>query len=245
MIGSWGVWLAMATFVAGPGPLVLHGGGEGSEHARALALELAGGREARVVIVPFAAADPDEAGAGLVESFREAGAGEVQVLGRDPASALRQLDRASLIWLTSGNQERLMGVLATMPGVVAAIQGRHREGAVVGGTSAGTAAVTGIMITGSPARVADPTPTARGLELWPGIVVDQHVLARERVGRLRDVVARHPGVIGVGIDEGAYLVVRGREVEVFGPPDGARAVIVRAGSPDELLRNGAHVDLAP
>ncbi len=58
-------------------------------------------------------------------------------------------------------------------------------------------------------------------------------------------MAAHPDVLGIGIDEGTAIVVRGNTFTVVGPSivaitDGA----VRAGRSYYLLRQGARFDLA-
>jgi cyanophycinase len=150
--------------------------------------------------------------------WREAGATQkVEFLDlADRDAALEQVNAAGLIWITSGNQNRLMDALAGT-GVVEAIGRRYREGALVGGVSAGAAVMSGVMITGDP---IDPTtgrtPTARGLGLWPGVVVDQHVLARHRLERLEKALP--PKLIGIGVDERTWVEVEpgGRSFKVAG-----------------------------
>ena len=50
--------------------------------------------------------------------------------------------------------------------------------------------------------------TRQGLDLVRGAVIDQHFMQRNRLTRLRGVLDRHPGAIGIGIDEGTALVVK-------------------------------------
>ena len=49
--------------------------------------------------------------------------------------------------------------------------------------------------------------TKQGLDLFRGVVVDQHFMQRNRLTRLRGVLDQHPHAIGVGIDEGTALIV--------------------------------------
>ena len=55
-----------------------------------------------------------------------------------------------------------------------------------------------------------------GLGLLTGVAVDQHFTQRGRLPDLESLVARHPQYLGVGIDEGAVLIVQGRVGEVLG-----------------------------
>lgn len=231
------------------GALVVHGGGRGSDAARARALALAGGPAARVLVVPYAAADPVRAGADLMTLWRRAGVRAVEGLDLiDRDRAIAQVERADLIWITSGDQNRLMAALAGT-GVPEATRRRHRAGAVVGGTSAGAAAMSAVMITGeAPDPRTGSTRTAEGLGLWPGVIVDQHVLRRDRVGRLRRAVLDRPALVGVGLDEGAFAVVRGRRFEIGGDARAAAVVIDARGGPEPrvaTLRPGDSFGLDP
>lgn len=219
-----------------PGPLVLHGGGKGSDNARTLALKLGGGKDAHVLILPQASSEAAEAAAELTDLFKTAGASHIEVLEPSkPDAARAAIDQATVIWMTGGDQSRLLDALG--PDLSAAIRHRHAQGAVVGGTSAGTAATTRIMITGNPDNPGDPTPTSTGLDLWPGVVVDQHFVVRKRQERLRRVVADHPGTIGVGVDESSFIVVRGRSFEVNSESAGP-AVVISTHGPDLTIPPG-------
>jgi cyanophycinase len=54
---------------------------------------------------------------------------------------------------------------------------------------------------------ADALDMGPGLGLIDGIVVDTHFAQRGRIGRLCGAVARHPGALGIGIDEDTALLV--------------------------------------
>ena len=49
--------------------------------------------------------------------------------------------------------------------------------------------------------------TAKGLALWPGALIDQHFLKRQRNNRLLSAVFDRPTLVGVGIDESTALVI--------------------------------------
>ncbi|MCL4866761.1 MAG: cyanophycinase, partial [Gemmatimonadales bacterium] len=104
-------------------------------------------------------------------------------------------------------------------------QGMHagaQTGAVIGGTSAGAAVMSAVMITGDERRQggsrpvtddnwltieADNVVTTRGFGFLTNAVVDQHFLRRKRYGRLLSLALDHPTLLGVGIDEGTALEV--------------------------------------
>jgi cyanophycinase len=104
-------------------------------------------------------------------------------------------------------------------GVPDVIARRYRDGAVVGGTSAGAAVMSAIMLTGDAdlqSITVGATKTAAGLGLWPEVIVDQHHLKRQRQSRLISLVLEHPTLVGVGIDERTAAIVSGSRFEVIG-----------------------------
>ena len=156
------------------------------------------------------------------------------------------LARATGVFFSGGDQARVMDALAD-PSLLAAVRSRHAEGVVYGGTSAGTAIMSAIMITGDgdftviDAAKVDVRP---GLGLLEGAIVDQHFVKRQRENRLFGLVIAHPQERGIGIDEDTALLVEGREAEVVGS---GPVVVVDAKGPDRLevrlLRPGQKLDL--
>lgn len=216
------------------GRLVIHGGGEIEYDFRRQVLSLAGGPGARVLAVAQATqrADIWET---ICDLWREVGAGEAELLDTsDLWRARAQVDRADLMWMTSGDQCRLISALAST-GLPEAMRARYQAGATVGGISAGAAAISGVMITGElPNPVSGTTHTAGGLGFWPDVIIDQHCLSRQRVYRLTRAVLDRPHLVGIGIDEHTFIIVHeGRWFEVGGE---SRAVVVdHRGSREELL----------
>ena len=93
-----------------------------------------------------------------------------------------------------------------------ALRGVLERGGIIGGTSAGAAIMSRLMIRyGSPKAVVDA-----GFNLLNLAVVDQHFLRRNRQERLLGVLNEHPEMIGLGIDEGTALVVEGDHLRVMG-----------------------------
>jgi cyanophycinase len=208
---------ALAALAEPPkGALVVVGGGSTPEGLHRKLLDLGGGTNANVLVIPLASALAN-AGDASAEVLRKAGAVRVSVLtAQHNVEAARAVVRAAgVIWFPGGDQSRLMAELRRL-GVVDAIRERYAQGATVGGTSAGAAVISQVMITGKAKSPDDAPPMADGLGLWPEVIVDQHFVKRGREPRLRKAVAAHPNLVGVGIDESTYVVVRGTTGEVFG-----------------------------
>lgn len=202
------------------GALVLVGGGKMPADVRAAFLDKAGGAaKAKVVVIPTASAAADDADEhpAYLKPWRDAKAGEVTLLHtRDPKTAnsddfVKPLRDATGIWFSGGDQSKLTKAYAGTK-VLEAIKERYRDGAAVGGTSAGAAVVSGVMITGG----TDEATTADGFGLLGGAVVDQHFSQRKREKRLAGVIAKHPKLLGIGLDEGTAVVIAGDAAEVLG-----------------------------
>ncbi|GMA19811.1 cyanophycinase [Arsenicicoccus piscis] len=227
-------------------------------------IELAGGTDARIVVIPTASSFADEAVEVYGSVFRRLGAASVDSVDvasrieadrEDPSSGAAVVDRASGVFLTGGNQLKLAQlVVGTALG--RAITRAHDRGAVVAGTSAGASIMSTFMISLGEEGI---TPRQRssqltsGLGLLPEVIVDQHFAQRTRYGRLLSLVAGSPNLLGLGIDEDtAAEVTDGRLVTVLGTGsvfviDGRRAVTDahEAAEDAPLLVSGAVVHALP
>lgn len=207
---------------APPGPLVAIGGAEDKIGRRGVLghfVELAGGSDARIAVVPSASSLGPEVVEVYDATFRRLGARDVIPLrpesrqdADDPALVAR-LREASGIFMTGGNQLKLSAIVnGTAFGD--AIKAAHRDGVVVGGTSAGASIQSSHMVafgTGGSTPKQRMTQLAAGLGLVRDVVIDQHFGQRNRYGRLLMLVAQSPGLLGIGIDEdtGAVLTREG------------------------------------
>jgi cyanophycinase len=202
------------------GNLVIVGGGGTGQEIIARTVALAGGAQAHVVVLPQASESADR-GVDSAQMWRDAGAVDVVNLALDDVGAARRaIEQANLIWFPGGDQNRLMADL-TKAGLIELVQQRYRDGATVGGTSAGAAVMSTPMITGegddSMTHIAsEATVLAPGLGLFEGAIVDQHFVRRQRHNRLIGAVLDHPDHVGFGIDERTALVVSGGRAEVMG-----------------------------
>ena len=201
------------------GVLIVAGGGSLPADLRPRALELAGGDDANILIIGWASSR-ENAGASTAEAWKQSGATRVTVIPEEAVAARSAIESADLIWLCGGSQSRLMDALRERD-LIGVVKKCHAQGTILSGTSAGAAVMSRHMITGEAqleALLKSTTELAEGLGLWPGVIVDQHFLARRRWARLFSAVADHPDQIGVGIDEQTAVIV---------DPDGSWQVIGR------------------
>jgi cyanophycinase len=229
------------------GTLVICGGGEISDAILDEFVDTAGGEAARIVVITTATetADSDDIDDEM-EYWRAQKLARLTVLhtrSRETANDLEfasPLADATGVWFVGGNQAWLAD---TYLGTVCEqmIHGVMHRGGVVGGISAGAAVMSSVMIRDG----ATSPEISRGFGLLPGTVIDQHFLARNRQERLLGALAAHPGLVGLGIDEGAALVVRGTRLNVVGDSQVVACIPPSQGRPAkvETLRPGEHANL--
>jgi cyanophycinase len=206
------------------GHLVVHGGGMVAPEVIAKFVELAGGVDAEVVLIPTAteaeAFDAKAAGERFAKEFKFK---KVTVLHtRDRAEAdteafVAPLKTARAVWFGGGRQWRLVdSYLGTR--TQREIEAVLARGGVIGGTSAGASIQASYMVRG--AREGNTIMMAPGYEqgfgYLRGVAVDQHILPRKRAGDLAPVIAAHPELLGIGVDESTAVVVEGDRFEVIG-----------------------------
>ncbi|KMW59949.1 cyanophycinase [Candidatus Rhodobacter oscarellae] len=178
------------------------------------AIRQAGGGRSRVLICPFAWRDPKEAADFAKKLFRGLGARSVEVLDiRDHAQAVMQVSNADIIWYSGGLQKRQVLALAGVPGLVRTLQTAYANGTVMVGGSAGAAVMSKLMISGGSSGTAH---TRSGLGFLPKVVLDQHVIARSREWRLRQVISKNRRLVGVGLDERTGVLIQNGIFRVYG-----------------------------
>ena len=187
------------------------GGAEDKESRRRILkrfVQLCGGRDARIVIIPTASRLADT-GARYEDLFERLEAGtstSIDFQTREDGERddyLRVLEGATGVFFTGGNQLRITTI---MGGTSAAklIRNANARGMHVAGTSAGASILSEHMIAfgkeGSSPR-GGSVRLAPGLGLTNRFIIDQHFRQRDRLGRLTAALAYNPFAIGIGLDE--------------------------------------------
>jgi cyanophycinase len=213
-------------------------------------VRLAGGRKARIVVIPTASAFPDEVFKTYATVFSRLGAPEIVAV--DPSSRpdaaaealVQAIDDATGVFMTGGNQLKLSQRFVGTP-LAEAVRRAHARGAVVAGTSAGASVMSQFMISlgadGATPRQRTGQLTS-GLGLLPGVIVDQHFDQRARYGRLMSMVAGSPNLLGMGIDEDTAAEIRdGRNLTVLGA--GAVFIVDASTAVSDVAEARRHVPL--
>jgi cyanophycinase len=215
-----------APAVKGPeqGTLIIAGGGKLGPEILGRFIKLAGRPGAEIVVIPTADGEakygPD---CDCLKIFRELGATNLTILHTadrkeaDSEAFTAPLRRAKAVWFVGGRQWHLVdSYLGTR--TETEIHNLLARGGVAGGTSAGASIQASYMVRG--ARSGNEVMMAPGYEqgfgLITGAAVDQHVTARHREGDLDAVVAKHPEVLGIGLDQSTAIEVTRDRFKVLG-----------------------------
>ena len=193
------------------GWIVPIGGAEEKENSAQILkrfVQLAGGRNADIVVIPTAS-QLRSTGPRYERIFGDLGAERVTSIDFDTRrdaeepGRLTRLQQATGVFFTGGNQLRL-GTLIGGTSVAKAIRQLNAVGVPVAGTSAGAAFISEHMIAFGD---EGSTPVAGSVRLAPGLgltnrfIIDQHFRQRDRLGRLLTALAYNPFAVGIGLDE--------------------------------------------
>lgn len=225
------------------GWLLIHGGGKISEALTQRFVTLAGGPNANVVFIPTALSDDE------IEK-------QCWGINRDHVTMLHTrvkehanseyfvsvLQNASSVVIWGGRQWRLADAYLDTA-VEREIKALLSRGGMVFGTSAGATIQGSFLVRGAPGTPDNPhgdntimiSPGhVRGFGLLTNSAIDQHVNTRGREDDLLQVIREHPELLGIGIDEGAWIEVHSDSFTVF---DGRVAI-------HDLIRNDSYYFLS-
>jgi cyanophycinase len=196
------------------GTLYLIGGGADQSLQRFV--DIAGGAQAVIAILPHSSGAPQEAADEAANAFSARGVKNiVPIMPSQKGVGLPK--NLSAVFFTGGDQNRLMRLLDPLLGTE--IHDFLKGGGLVGGTSAGAAAAPPRMIAGGmddQLLKSDSLLLGDGLGYLPGFVIDTHVLQRCRHDRLMVALSSIENATGVGLDEDTAIEIAGRKIVVRG-----------------------------
>lgn len=237
---------------AGParGVLLIIGGGERGTEIENAAIKL-GGKPSRWVYIPTALSDPNLAKAEPPAFIGRSGSMVTILHTRDRMVADSEtftapLRAATAVFIGGGRQWRLVDAYRGTRTETELRAVLDRDG-LISGSSAGATIQGSYLIRGSPRsnKILIAPGYERGFGFLSNAAIDQHVSQRGRENDLSAVVAAHPGLLGVGIDESTAVIVQGNTMTVIGKgtvriTDGAD----HGGARFQTLKPGARFDLA-
>ena len=220
--------------ITAKGTLVIEGGGDRIAPILNKIIEKGGGPEkCKLLVIPFASQLMDT-GERQAEEFRALGCKNADYIlcpkdSIDSPENLAKLDGVTAIFLSGGDQSRLKEFLNGTKFFEKMLQ-IYKDGGVIGGTSAGAAIQSRIMLTGNQVNAtpddesavfneikSNYVETKEGFGFLDNIIIDQHFVARRRQVRLLNVLLDNPGYRGLGIDEECAVVVNpDKTIEVVG-----------------------------
>lgn len=240
------------------GSLVIVGGAMEDQAIMKRFIELTGGTEAPMVIIPTAGEEDvyDQYYPG-VRPWQELGVKNITVLhtrDRNVASSaefVAPLQKARGVWFPGGRQWRLADAYLDTRTELE-LRAVLDRGGVIGGSSAGATILGSFLVRGdtrnNTVMVGDHV---RGFGLLKSSAIDQHLLARNRHFDLIPVIEERPELLGIGLDENTAIVVHGDSFEVVGTSvvaiydhrrtlaDGGRFYFLRSGDTYDLKERQA------
>ena len=214
------------------GTLLIVGGNMRDPAIAAKFIELAGGPEAKFVIVPTAGGNKSQDGSirvykeeDVVASWKKRGLKNVTMLHtHDPKVAdteefVRNLREANAVWFDGGRQWNIVDSYAN----TLTLKEFHKvleRGGVIGGSSAGATIQGAYLVRGAisgSAVVMAPEPEHQnGFAFLRRSAIDQHINARNRWDDIIPVIRKFPELLGIGLSEDTAIVVKGDTFEVMG-----------------------------
>lgn len=195
-------------------------------------INLAGGLDAKIIVVPTAGGNKNADGSWKVYREAEAiapwtkrGATNVHMLHtHDPKVAnteefAQTLRDAKAVWFVGGRQWNIVDSYAN----TLTLKEFHKvleRGGVIGGSSAGASIQGDYLVRGAVAGsdiVMTPEPEhEHGFAFLRRSAIDQHINTRNRWDDIIPVIKKYPSLLGIGISEGTAIVVTGDRFEVIG-----------------------------
>ena len=205
------------------GSLVIVGGAMQDPGILQRFLDLAGGRDAPIVVIPTAGGgdDYDEFYSGL-RAWRNQGATNLTVLHTNDRSEadsdafIQAIREANGVWFPGGRQWRLADSYLDTK-TEQELWNLLERGGVIGGSSAG-ATILGSYLARGDTRTNEIMmgDHVEGFGFLSNSAIDQHLLRRNRQFDLVEVIEAHSELLGIGLDENTAIVVTGNEFEVIG-----------------------------
>lgn len=214
--------------VKGPenGTLIIAGGALKDPKVFERFVELAGGADAKIVVIPTAGDDQSLSRDGVMDrlqkSFSKYGVDNVHVLhtrdrnqANDPEFTA-PLKEATGVWFNGGRQWRLSDSYLNTE-CHKAFDEVLARGGVIGGSSAGATIQGSYLFRGdTKTNTILCGDHEEGLGFMSNVAIDQHLLARNRQFDMFEALEKYPGLLGIGLDENTAIEVQGSQFKVLG-----------------------------
>lgn len=235
------------------GAIIAAGGGALGDEIYREFVRMAGGADARIVLIPTAG---DQYGAHdgwtAIQRLQATGATRLEVLHTrsaaiaDMEAFAAPLREATGVWLSGGRQWRLIDVYLDTR-VHTEMVGLLARGGVIGGNSAGASALASYLLRGAEENdVIATSDRDVGFGFLRNVAIDQHLVERARESDLIQVLRTRPHLLGIGLNEGAALIVTrdfarvlGNAVAIYDVTDPSVLIPLRWLGPGDIYDLGA------
>jgi cyanophycinase len=215
------------------GTLVIQGGGDATGTGiDETFVNLAGGPDAKIIIIPTAGGNRSQDGKlivydeeKIIAPWKKLGLTNVHMLHTaDPKVADTEAFAATLrdakgVWFNGGRQWNCVDSYAhtltekEFHNVLA-------RGGVIGGSSAGATIQGDYLVrgavSGSDVVMAPEPEHQHGFAFLRKVAIDQHINTRLRWDDIIPVIKKYPDLLGIGLSEGTAIVVTGDTFQVIG-----------------------------
>lgn len=212
------------------GTLIPIGGKEDKNDQRKILcriIEETGKTDPCVTFITLATNHSDEVALVYQKAFKDIGIKGHSIINynmhgeADTAENLERIQACDVIMITGGDQLKLCSLLGGTKLLDNIVYRYHEdENFVLAGTSAGAAAMSTTMIVGggsSDAMLKGTLQFTSGLGIIDrNIFIDTHFVQRGRLGRIVQLVATNPGIIGIGLAEDTGFVFKNGIIEAIG-----------------------------
>lgn len=212
------------------GALVIIGGGERPDYIIKKIVDLAGGKNAKILIIPMASSIAEEVGKEQKKEFEKYSPSSVEYLifenkNADNSYNIQKIKEATGIFFSGGDQNKLIKSLKNTKFFEYLKDIYYKKSGVISGTSAGAAVMSKIMITGNELKnkenefnsiMKNNVETSEGFGFVENIIIDQHFIKRKRQNRLLSISLENPNISCVGIDESTSIIVKDSNFQVLG-----------------------------
>ena len=194
-------------------------------------IEMSGGKNAHIVVIPTASVTKPTNQAQLQEQyctsakspFAGVSCTVIHTTDRsvaDSADFVAPLTTATGVWIEGGRHWRLTDAYLDTRTLQELFKVLDRGG-TVGGGSAGATVQGSYMVRGSSNPDDNTIMMAPGHEIGFGfftnVTIDQHVDVRHRENDLAAVIKAHPALLCLGLDQSTSITVHGDKLTVNGP----------------------------
>ena len=200
-------------------------GGAASDMFYEKFMELVGGADAPIVVIPTAATSDNLTAEDLErfkKSFLDKGFKQVTVLhtrDREEADSkdfVKPLKNAAGVWFSGGRQWRHADSYLNTRTHKAFFELLDRGG-VIAGSSAGATIQGSYLARGDTRKnTIMMGDHEEGLSFITNVAIDQHLFARNRQFDMFEILENRPELLGIGLDEDTGIIVQGDQFTVFG-----------------------------